>query len=171
MQLLENTGLSTPADYDWSLVDLDDQPVPFSRFKGKTLFLNFWATWCGPCVGEMPSIDELARDPRLQGNTSSFSAFRPTTSTESVRRFLKGQELGDDSLAHGPARYRRSSIPKGFPTTFLIAADGRIAAIEVGCGRLARAACVEFLEKLAARRPPAAAGEQDDGVRWRSSGR
>ena len=49
-KLLENTGLSTPAAYDWSPVDLNDQPVPFSRFKGKTVFLNFWATWCGPCV-------------------------------------------------------------------------------------------------------------------------
>jgi hypothetical protein len=43
-KLLENTGMSTPADYDWSLVDMSDQPVPFSRYQGKTVFLNFWAT-------------------------------------------------------------------------------------------------------------------------------
>ena len=76
---LENTGMSTPADYDWSPVDLNDQPVPFSRFKGKTVFLNFWATWCGPCVREMPSIEELARNPRLRTRTSRLSAFRATT--------------------------------------------------------------------------------------------
>ena len=63
---LENTGMSEPADYDWSLVDLDGQAVSFAKFKGKTVFLNIWATWCGPCVGEMPSIAKLARDPRLQ---------------------------------------------------------------------------------------------------------
>src|ERR1035441_3847986 len=62
---LENSGMSQPAEYDWSVVDLDDGPVSFAKFKGKVIFLNFWATWCGPCVREMPSIDRLARDPRL----------------------------------------------------------------------------------------------------------
>ena len=49
------------------VLDLDDQPVAFSKFKGKTIFLNFWATWCPPCVGEMPSIDAAGQRPAAQG--------------------------------------------------------------------------------------------------------
>src|SRR5580698_10465272 len=71
-KLLDKSGMSTPASYDWSLVDLSDEPLMFSSFKGKTVFLNFWATWCGPCVGEMPSIAKLARNPRLQGKNIAF---------------------------------------------------------------------------------------------------
>lgn len=39
------------------LVDLDNKPVKLSDFKGKTVVLNFWATWCGPCLKEKPSLD------------------------------------------------------------------------------------------------------------------
>ncbi len=38
------------------LNDLNDQPINMEQFKGKTIFINFWATWCKPCIQEMPSI-------------------------------------------------------------------------------------------------------------------
>ncbi len=38
------------------LTSLDGKPIDLSQYKGKTIFLNFWATWCKPCVEEMPSI-------------------------------------------------------------------------------------------------------------------
>lgn len=85
---LENTGMSTPASYDWSPVDMNDQPVPFSRFKGKTVFLNFWATWCPPCVREMPSIEELARNPRLRDKNIAFVCVSRDVSTELVRQYV-----------------------------------------------------------------------------------
>ena len=47
------------ADFDWSLFDLDGSEIPFATFKGKVIFLSFWATWCVPCVVEMPSIQTL----------------------------------------------------------------------------------------------------------------
>jgi thiol-disulfide isomerase/thioredoxin len=43
------------------LADLDGHPISLDRFKGKTIFLNFWATWCKPCIREMPSIDSAQR--------------------------------------------------------------------------------------------------------------
>jgi thiol-disulfide isomerase/thioredoxin len=42
------------------LTDLQGRDVKLSDFKGKTVFLNFWGTWCGPCVREMPTIDKSA---------------------------------------------------------------------------------------------------------------
>src|SRR5437899_925247 len=90
-KVLENSGMSQPADYDWSLLDLDDRPVPFSRFKGKALFMNVWATWCGPCVGEMPSIARLAEEPRLRGKNIEFVCVSTDDSSDRVRRFLEGR--------------------------------------------------------------------------------
>src|SRR5262245_57025780 len=47
---LDDSGTGEPASYDWTVLDLKDSTANFARFKGKTVFLNIWATWCGPCV-------------------------------------------------------------------------------------------------------------------------
>jgi thiol-disulfide isomerase/thioredoxin len=149
--LLENPGTSQPAAYDWSLSDLDDRPVEFSSFKGKALFLNVWATWCGPCVREMPSIAELARDPRLRGKNLEFVCVSTDDSSQVVRQFLKERNWPMTFL-------RAEQLPRVFrsdaiPTTFLITPDGRIVASEVGGFDWYKPGVVAILEKLAA--PPA----------------
>src|SRR4051812_49314453 len=55
------------ADYNWKLRDLAGNTVDFASFKGKPVFLNIWATWCPPCVAELPSIASLAANPRVEG--------------------------------------------------------------------------------------------------------
>jgi thiol-disulfide isomerase/thioredoxin len=147
-KLLENTGISTPANYDWSLVDMSDQPVAFSRFKNKTIFLNFWATWCGPCLREMPSIDKLARDPRLQGKHIEFVCVSTDESTEAVRRYVAEKNWPMTILR--TARVPSIFQTEGIPATFVIAPDGRIAGFEVGAADWNQTHVVEFLEKLAA---------------------
>jgi thiol-disulfide isomerase/thioredoxin len=44
---------------DLEFLDADDKPLKFADFKGKAVLINFWATWCAPCVKEMPSLDRL----------------------------------------------------------------------------------------------------------------
>src|SRR5688572_10374333 len=46
-------------DYNFTLKTLTGEAVDFNQFKGKVVFINLWATWCGPCRVEMPSIQEL----------------------------------------------------------------------------------------------------------------
>ncbi len=41
------------------LKELEGQPINLSQFEGKTVFINFWATWCKPCIQEMPTIEIL----------------------------------------------------------------------------------------------------------------
>jgi thiol-disulfide isomerase/thioredoxin len=144
--VLENTGMSQPASYDWSAFDLNDQPVRFSKFQGKTVFLNIWATFCEPCVREMPSIARLADDPRLRNKPIEFVCVSTDTSAEPVRRFIRDKNWRMTIL-------RAESLPPvfltdGIPSTFVIAPDGRIAATEIGPAEWDEPRVVTFLEKL-----------------------
>ena len=100
-------------------LDLNDQPVAFSKFKGKPVFLNFWATWCGPCVREMPSIDTLARDPRLAGKSIEFVCISVDDDAETVRQLRERKELWHDVLASqrrkDPARILVGRNPRHVP--------------------------------------------------------
>ena len=59
----EADELAAPLDV-WSLAfqDVDGNPVAMAALRGRPLLLNFWATWCGPCVVEMPILDRFARE-------------------------------------------------------------------------------------------------------------
>jgi cytochrome c biogenesis protein CcmG, thiol:disulfide interchange protein DsbE len=47
---------------DWSGTDLDGHPIKLADFRGHPVFLNFWASWCGPCRAEQPGLNNIARD-------------------------------------------------------------------------------------------------------------
>ncbi len=151
--LLEGSGSSQPADFGWQLVDLDDKPVSFSRFKGKTIFLNVWATWCPPCVGEMPSIAALAQNSRLRDRGVEFVCVSVDDSSRTVRGFLEGRDWRMTFLRTGPSRTPSVFATDGIPATFLIDPGGRIAASHIGGADWNEPAVVEFLDKLASKRP------------------
>lgn len=50
------------SDYNWKLKGLNTKTIDFNSLKNKVVFVNFWATWCPPCVAEMPSIQKLYND-------------------------------------------------------------------------------------------------------------
>jgi thiol-disulfide isomerase/thioredoxin len=145
--MLENTGLDRPAEYDWTLRDLNENPVRFARFQGKTVFLNVWATWCPPCVSEMPSIARLAENSRLKGRNIEFVCVSTDDTLETVRRFLR-DKTWTMTILHAtqlPAVF----TTEGIPATFVIAPDGRIVASQVGSANWEDPEVVALLEKTA----------------------
>jgi thiol-disulfide isomerase/thioredoxin len=148
---LEGSGIDLPADYTWKLEDLTEQPVQFSRFKGKAVFLNIWATWCGPCVGEMPSIAKLAENPLLKSKNIEFVCVSTDDSVDTVVEFVRDKKWPMTVL-------HARSLPPVFltdaiPATYIISPGGRIVAAEVGANDWNTADVVAFLEKTAAANP------------------
>jgi thiol-disulfide isomerase/thioredoxin len=125
--------------------------VPFSSFRGKAVFLNFWATWCAPCVEEMPAISRLAQDERLKD--VAFVALAHDDDPVRLKRYV------DEHRIKVPV-YRLQQIPPAvflppdktdsmaIPVTFLIAPDGRIASIQDGAAQWDDPSVVEFLVRL-----------------------
>ena len=140
------------ADFVWPMKDLEDHPADFSKYKGKTVFLNIWATSCGPCVKEMPSIAKLASEPRLRD--VAFLCVSTDESAEPVKEFLRGKAWPMTMLRAdtAPEVFRT----EGIPATFIIAPDGTIASSILGAEEWDDPKFVAMLMKLSAPKPPAA---------------
>ena len=142
-----NPNLRYPATYDWQLFDLDDKPVHFEKFKGKAIFLNIWATWCSPCIAEMPSIARLAENPRLRGKNVEFICVSTDENASPVRQYIRGKNWKMTFL-------RADSLPKaylsdGVPVTFAIAPNGIVVGVVEGSSDWDNPEVVDFLSDLA----------------------
>ena len=78
---------------DFSLSDLDDKPYRLSEFRGKVVFLNFWATWCKPCREEMPSMEILNKNFEKDGLVILAVSIDRVTTTKDIPPFVKGMNL------------------------------------------------------------------------------
>lgn len=114
-------------DYDWNLVRMDSKDVNFSRSKGKVVLVNFWATWCPPCVAEMPSLQKLYDE---YGDKMDFY-FVTSEKRETVQQFLSKNNYTFPvyfQVFDAPALLKASALP----TTYLISKDGKIIIEEEG---------------------------------------
>lgn len=117
----------TIADYNWVLEKNNRDRTEFAHLEGEVVLINFWATWCPPCIAEMPSFQELYED--YQDKITFL--FVSSEDHETVRGFLNRKNY---TL---PA-YRPISQPpqplngKTLPTTFLLDKNGNIVIQKVG---------------------------------------
>lgn len=141
-----------PADFDFgfALQDLQGNTRQASELKGKVVFVNLWATWCGPCRVEMPSIQklysELAQNPHVAFVILSIDR---SEDKEKVRAYIA--KKGFTFPVYMPFGYlpEQLNVPS-IPTTFIIDKAGRVVQREVGTTDFGRARFRIYLEKLAA---------------------
>ncbi len=104
---------------------LDGKPISLADLRGRVVLLNFWATWCGPCAAEMPSLDRL--EAMLGGDGFTVVAISEDRSPAVIQPFF--EQLGIRRLAryHDPAgALARAFGIRGLPTTALIDRHGRV---------------------------------------------
>jgi thiol-disulfide isomerase/thioredoxin len=110
----------------------DGEAVKFSDFKGKALVVNLWATWCAPCIKELPSLDKLEEE--RGGPTFRVVALSIDKEGASViQPFFETNEIRSLKIYADPeAKVKREFAPPGLPTTYLINRDGQVVAWFVG---------------------------------------
>ncbi len=110
---------------DLEIQNADDKPMKLSDFKGKVVLLNFWATWCTPCVKEMPSLDRLqAAFPKDKFLIVPLSIDGPTK--PKVAPFYKDQKLANLGIFFDKGRKTMQGLDVTLlPTSILVDAKGR----------------------------------------------
>jgi thiol-disulfide isomerase/thioredoxin len=103
--------------------DPDGKPVRLADFKGKPLLVNLWATWCAPCVKELPTLDQLART----GAVRVLAVSQDDGPHASVVAFLQGHQIGTLEPYQDPKTALSSALGPDtvLPTSILFDANGK----------------------------------------------
>lgn len=115
-----------------SLVPGDTGTYTLADYRGQVVLLNLWATWCGPCVVEMPSIQRLYDRYRSRGLRVVGVSVDDPPFAGRVRAFVAEHRLTFDILHEGSGRIEQTYRSRGLPATYIIARDGRIRVIRQG---------------------------------------
>jgi peroxiredoxin len=116
---------------EFSLLSLDGQSVQLRQFKGKLLVLNFWATWCAPCLHEMPSMERLHQS--FKATEFALLAVSMDRQGEEVAKpYVDNLKLTFPVLLDRTQEVSRQYSVRGLPTTYLIDPDGRLIGVAVG---------------------------------------
>lgn len=131
-------------DYNFTMRDLDGKKISFNTMKGKTIFLNLWATWCGPCRAEMPSIQKLYEQTDKEKIVFVMLSVDDNNYPKKVSKFITSSEYTFPVyLAETlPAVLNVPSIP----TTFVISNDGKIIYKKVGMANYSSEEFKKFLK-------------------------
>jgi thiol-disulfide isomerase/thioredoxin len=132
--LLQAVGLQIPkeeiASTDFTLDSLDGRKVSLSSYRGKLVFLNFWATWCPPCRSEMPAMEALYT--KLKARGFVIVAVDLAEEARVVSEYVKTKKLTFPVLLDTAGEVGGKYSAQSIPTTYIIDREGRILARGIG---------------------------------------
>lgn len=124
------------------LLDLNKQAVRLDNYKGKTVFINFWATWCKPCVEEMPSIE------RAQGILKNEKVIFLLASSESIEEIKAFKSHHDYKFIYVHLENPETLNLQALPTTFIINPGGKLIFSEMGSRNWDETANVNLIKNI-----------------------
>lgn len=149
VQPRESISAREPFDYNFTLKDLEGNKLPMKELKGKVIFINLWATWCGPCRVEMPSIQKLYDSVDKDKIAFVMLSLDHEAQHDKIVKFIDGKEYTF------PVYQPASPLPKQLrvntiPTTFIISPDGKVVTKKTGMADYDTEEMRAFLNKLSA---------------------
>ncbi|MEM6524833.1 MAG: TlpA disulfide reductase family protein [Bacteroidota bacterium] len=135
-------------DYNFKLQDLQGTVVSLEDFKGKVIFVNIWASWCAPCIAEMPNIQSLYD--KIDDDNIAFIMLSMDRDPEKAKKFIRRKDFTF------PVYLAASKVPEVFrapsiPTTMVISSDGKIVSKKVGMANYDKKSFINFLKKQSLR--------------------
>lgn len=141
---------------NFSLPDLADKSVQLSDYRGKVIFLNFWATWCKPCQEEMPSMEQLHKSYQKDGLVILAVSIDRVTTKKDIPPFVKNMNLTFpvlvDSWGQTDKRYKLMGVPE----TYIIDQEGMLREKVIGPRDWTRTENLHVINQLLRRNPKAA---------------
>jgi thiol-disulfide isomerase/thioredoxin len=136
-----------PFDYNFTVRNTAGEKISFDQFKGKVVFLNMWATWCGPCRAEMPTIQALYD--KMDSSKVAFVILSVDRDSDEPKIGKYINKYKYTFPVYRPSGYLTSQLDiPSIPTTFIINKAGVIVTKEVGTTNFDTAKFRKFLTTL-----------------------
>jgi thiol-disulfide isomerase/thioredoxin len=132
----------------------DVPPIDLAQHKGKVLYLDFWASWCGPCAKSFPFMNQLQETFSAQGLT--VVGINLDENPEDAKTFLAQYPANFTIVADKGEECARQFDVKAMPSSYLIGRDGIIRHVHLGFRKDEEKELREMVEKLLAEKSPAA---------------
>lgn len=142
--------LSNPKEFDFNFAikDMAGNKTNFEKYRGKVIFLNMWATWCGPCRAEMADIQKLYT--RIEKDKVAFVmlSIDEDKNKAKVESYIRNKAFTFPVFMPSGYLSEQLNVPS-IPTTFVISKDGKIVMKEVGTKNYNTDKFKKFLEEKA----------------------
>jgi peroxiredoxin len=125
---MDNLNIGQPAPA-FEAADIDGNPISLAGLRGKAVLIDFWATWCGPCIGEFPHLRRVRET--FAGDQLTMLSISLDEDCDEARKMIEKEKLAWNHVCEG--KWNGSRIAElynvmGIPSIFLIGPDGKIAA-------------------------------------------
>jgi thiol-disulfide isomerase/thioredoxin len=140
----------TKFDFAFTIKDLKGTKVSFDQYKGKVVFINLWATWCGPCKAEMPAIQNLYNKMKDDSVTFIMLSLDKDQALSKVEAYVQKNDYTFPVFMPSGYLAEQLQVPS-IPTTFIISKEGKIVMKEVGTRNYDTKKMLDFLRKEAAK--------------------
>lgn len=131
-------------DYRGKFLTFDGEQIDLESYRGKTLFINLWASWCGPCRAEMPHISELYKSVQEEPNLE-FLMIGIDQDIKKSAGFLEGKSWAFPT-AHASFGLNQSLQSQSIPTTLVVNPEGKIVFYQEGMSNFNTDEFREFLK-------------------------
>jgi len=147
---LERRADPPPADFSLQMIDLQGKTVSLSDFRGKTIVLNFFATWCPPCMAEMPSLIALSSQ---LADHDEFAVLCVSREGKETLSAFKGFPEGAAPLVYAlEGKNAKVFQSSAIPATFIISPSGEVVFRHIGGSKWNAPEVVSFLQQISAGR-------------------